>query len=84
MYFWICSNEDGTRVEPMTATQLQTRLDESTSRDIDEEYHPVFLSAIPESDKGCWYAPENAVVIIKGDVFIPTLKTVVTKYVIDG
>ena len=76
-YFWMSSGEDGTSITPLTKKELLERLEEENS-DGQE-----FLSEIPDEDKGCWRAHENAVVIIKGRIIVPRAVEKVTKLEID-
>ena len=77
-YFWCKSGEDCTIIIPMVKAQLLKQLALYTRND---EKPPTFLIKVPESDKGCWMdVPEDAVLIIKGEIVTPTKKEVVTKY----
>ncbi len=74
-YFIIHSDEDGTRVVPVTKKELLKR--------IAEEYYGPNMKAlpkIPDSDKGYWMAPEGSYVIIKGKIIMPDARQVVTQY----
>lgn len=77
MYFWMTSGEDGTSIKPMTKKELMKQLDEEDGDCYD------FLSEIPDEDKGCWQAPEGAVVILKGKIIVPRAVEKVTKLEID-
>lgn len=79
-YFWCRSGEDGTDIEQLTKQQLEKRLADFVK---DEEEPPTFLTRIPESDKGCWYANENAVVVIKGEIVVPKAVQVATRFEVD-
>lgn len=77
MFFWCSSGEDGTRIEELTESEVQARLNEIARGD----RFATFLKEIPEDDKGCWmHVPEDAVVIVKGEIVVPKEKTRVTEY----
>lgn len=78
MYFWCESGEDGTSIRPMTADRLQSELDERIK---DGYAKPVFLSSVPQNDKGSWMnAPDHAVLVIKGEIIVPKAVKIVEKY----
>jgi hypothetical protein len=79
-YFIITSGEDGTSIEgPLVVEQAQSRIHDMIDG-VDPENHPVFLEAIPDSDGSCWIAPENSVVLIRGEIIVPKPQEVVTQY----
>ena len=75
-YFWCTSGEDGTRIEPVDREEVLRRLREVLRGD----RRATFLTQIPSEDGGCWRAPEDAVVIIKGDVTVPKERVRITEY----
>lgn len=80
-FFWCTSGEDGTRLEPLSSPQLAERLREVERGDYGKV---VFLDRIPEDDNGCWNAPDDAVVLIKGEIVVPEPEKVVTRYKVPG
>ena len=76
MYFLITSGEDGTRVRPLTHSEMQKILAEVAAGD--RTY--TFLDKIPPDDKGYWEADEHAAVIIKGEIVVPKATIVVKAY----
>lgn len=80
MYFWIDSGEDGTRVLALSKEQLDKRLKAITTGD----YKATFLDTVPNEDKGCWTGvPEDAALILKGEVVVPKAMSKVTEYSVD-
>lgn len=76
-FFWIRSGEDGTRIEPLSQKQVEQRLD-----DVSKGYErATFITEVPKSDGGCWMnVPEDAVLIVKGEIVVPIPEKVVTQY----
>jgi hypothetical protein len=77
-YFVIRSGEDGTTISgPYSAEVLEKELFEGHWG----EGGHTFLDKVPESDKGCWWqTPDNAMLIIKGEIVRPDKVEVVQKY----
>lgn len=74
-YFIITSGEDGINIRgPMTKSVLLRRLKSDYGEDT------VFLSEVPDIDKGCFLGHSFGMVIIKGDIVVPKEKRVVTEY----
>mgnify|MGYP001565053098 CR=1 FL=1 len=87
MFFVIHADEDGICIsKPLTEEELLKRITP------DEDGHtyydsykgpPVFLDKIPEIDKGSFYqAPEGALVIIRGEIVVPSPVEVVKQFMI--
>ena len=79
-YFILTSSEDGTHIEQVSEKELLERITPD-----DEGYThygdtPKFLKSIPHDDKGCWDEPENAMLIIRGEIVQPKMVKVATKY----
>jgi hypothetical protein len=76
-YFWCTSGEDGTRIQPMNESEIQHTLDSITKG----FQKATFLDKIPESDGACWIrVPDDAVVIISGEIIVPKAEQVAVKY----
>ncbi len=75
-YFLLTSGEDGTRITETTPTQL--------ARDLDGTVNTyTFIDRIPDEDKGHWYGvPDNAAVLIKGEIVRPLPQSIVTQWFI--
>ena len=80
-YFILSSGEDGTSISgPMPEEALLKYL----QADLEDDEPHTILTKVPDSDKGCWMdVPEDAILIIKGDIVVPKKKQVVTKYTLD-
>ena len=79
MYFWCESGEDGTRMRMMSEADVRVRL----AAIIRQGEGATFLREVPQSDRGCWRCvPEDAVLIIKGEIVVPEPKERVTEYVL--
>lgn len=78
VYFWCASRQDGTNIsDPMTESQLKKQL----ADDLDDEITHTFLTKVPDTDGACWIdVPEDAVLIIKGEIIVPKAASVVTRY----
>ena len=82
-YFLVISTEDGTKITKLTREELLERItpDEDGETYYGGEDGLVFLDEIPDSDKGCWRdVPDNAVLIIQGEIIKPRITKVATKY----
>ncbi len=80
-YFILRSTEDGTTIsKPLEHAEVMKRI--TPNKDGETHYGQgiTFLQRVPESDKGCWYAPDNAVLIIKGEIIVPKAIETVTAY----
>lgn len=83
-YFLIRSDEDGTTVEKVTKQQLLKYIQPDKHGEFYFGEELVFLEAVPPSDKGYWHnCPDNSAILIKGEIIVPKLKQVVTKYDIE-
>lgn len=81
-YFLILNGEDGTTVEQCTREEIEERI--TPDADEDGEDGLVFLSKIPDDDKGCWMVDaENAAILIKGEIIVPRAVQVTTKYEVE-
>jgi hypothetical protein len=78
MYFVIRNSEGYTRIDLVDQEELERRLSDHYYGE-----HVRFLAAIPNSDSNYWPNPENDILIIKGEIVMPTAQEVVTRYVVD-
>lgn len=69
-YFKFESTEDGIYIQ-----EFPTWAAAKNSLDPDGK----FLSKVPACDKGCFVAPEGAVLLIRGDVVVPKPRSIVTE-----
>lgn len=76
MYLVINATNSGLKVEQIDRETLERRLNEDWYGE-----RVQFLSAPPERVFGAW--PEDAILIIKGEIVTPTAQEVVTRYVVD-
>ena len=84
-YFVLRSDEDETKIDgPFTKTELLNRI---TPDDEGVTWYGEtlkFTARIPESDGGCWIAPEGtAIIIIKGRIVIPRAVKQIVKIDVD-
>ena len=79
-YFLIHCSEDGLEIEQLSRTELLKRITPDKSGNTYYGGPHVFLDKVPESSgDGFWKAPENAVLIIQGEIIQPKPVTIVTK-----
>jgi hypothetical protein len=80
-YFIVRSTEDGTNINLVSGQEL---LDRITPDQDGETYYGselVFLDSIPATSKGHWDdTPDNAVLIIRGEIVKPMPVDVVRKF----
>lgn len=80
-YFILTSGEDGTRVEQVAHSELLRRITPNAAGETYYGCKPItFLNRIPDSDKGCWMAPDGSVLIIKGEIAVPKVIQAATRY----
>ena len=80
-YFVLTSGEDGTRIEEVSEAELHERITPDKHGDFYYGRKQVFLGTIPDEDKGFWRGVSDyAVLVIKGEIVIPTPVQTVTKY----
>lgn len=78
-YFVLSCSEDGVQIRDFSKAALEKYL----KAELEDEQEHTFLNDIPAQDKGSWHAPENSLLIIKGEIVMPTQKQVVMKYEVD-
>ena len=81
-YFLLQSTEDGISISSYTKEELLSAITPGDDGGTDLGAFPLhFLDCMPEIDKGCWYdTPEDAVLIIEGEILQPQAIKTVTKY----
>ena len=80
-YFILRSGEDGTSIDgPFTEVEALKRVQPNSDGECYYGVAPQFLHEVPKSDGGCWMnVPENALLIIKGEIIVPKEEKVVTR-----
>lgn len=79
-YFILKSGEDGTSIDgPFTEAEVLQRI--TPDKHGDTYYgHTGFHSAIPDSDKGYWCDDGCKLLVIRGEIVVPTPKSKVVEW----
>lgn len=79
MYFFIRNSEDGVEIEAYENDDVDDALKELAENDAESKpsYRTVFMDELPD-DWAC--VQENCLMIIKGEIVIPTAAKVVESY----
>ena len=83
-YFVISSDEDGISIEQVGEATLLSKITPNKDGYTHYGRDISFLDKLPNQDKGYFLEEEGAILIIRGEIVVPTKKEVVTIYELPG